>query len=126
MWCVAVLTRHYIRTMEDVLALYEKPYNAAEPVVCLDEKPASLHREIRPPNTDQARLSRKTRQRTQTLRYCECIWRCGAESRSAFHSSHRESLWLAVCSSNTSPGAMLRLALSIWSWTSLTRIARGP
>ncbi len=49
MWCVAELTPQYIRTMEDVLALYEKPYSAAEPVVCLDEKPVSLHREIRPP-----------------------------------------------------------------------------
>ena len=35
--------------MEDVLALYEKPYTAAEPVVCLDEKPVSLHADVRPP-----------------------------------------------------------------------------
>jgi len=35
--------------MEDVLAVYEKPYNAAEPVVCLDEKPVSLHADVRPP-----------------------------------------------------------------------------
>jgi len=35
--------------MEDVLALYEKPHNAREPVVCLDEKPVSLHRELRSP-----------------------------------------------------------------------------
>ena len=35
--------------MEDVLALYEKPYDAREPVVCLDEKPVSLHRELRSP-----------------------------------------------------------------------------
>ena len=35
--------------MEDVLAQYEKPYNALEPVVCLDEKPVSLHRELRAP-----------------------------------------------------------------------------
>ena len=34
--------------MEDVLAVYEKPYTEAEPVVCLDEKPVSLHAEIRP------------------------------------------------------------------------------
>jgi transposase len=35
--------------MEDVLAVYEKPYAAAEPVICLDEKPVSLHAEVRPP-----------------------------------------------------------------------------
>jgi len=34
--------------MEDVLKAYEKPYNRAEPVVCLDEKPVSLHAEVRP------------------------------------------------------------------------------
>ena len=35
--------------MEDVLALYEKPYKPSEPVVCLDEKPVSLHGELRSP-----------------------------------------------------------------------------
>ena len=35
--------------MEDVLAVYEKPYNPAEPVVCLDEKPISLHADVRAP-----------------------------------------------------------------------------
>lgn len=34
--------------MEDVLAVYEKPYDPAEPVVCLDEKPVSLHADVRP------------------------------------------------------------------------------
>ena len=32
-----------------LLAVYEKPYNPAEPVVCLDEKPVSLHADVRPP-----------------------------------------------------------------------------
>jgi len=49
MWCVAQLNRQYIRKMEDVLALYEKPYDSREPVICLDEKPVSLHRELRSP-----------------------------------------------------------------------------
>jgi transposase len=35
--------------MEDVLAVYEKPYNPAQPVVCLDEKPVPLHADVRPP-----------------------------------------------------------------------------
>ena len=34
--------------MEDVLAVYEKPYRAGEPVVCLDEKPIVLHADVRP------------------------------------------------------------------------------
>jgi hypothetical protein len=49
MWCVAELDDAYIAQMEDVLALYEKPYHAAEPVVCLDEKPVALHADVRPP-----------------------------------------------------------------------------
>jgi hypothetical protein len=48
MWCVADLTPVYIAQMEDVLALYEKPYDPREPVVCLDEKPVSLHADVRP------------------------------------------------------------------------------
>ena len=35
--------------MEGVLATYEKPYNPAQPVVCLDEKPVTLHADLRPP-----------------------------------------------------------------------------
>jgi hypothetical protein len=35
--------------MEDVLAVYERPLNLAEPVVCLDEKPVTLHAEVRAP-----------------------------------------------------------------------------
>jgi hypothetical protein len=35
--------------MEDVLAVYEKPYRAAEPVICLDEKPIALQADLRSP-----------------------------------------------------------------------------
>src|SRR5438067_8026406 len=49
MWCVADLDPEYLRKMEDVLAVYEKPYRAAEPVICLDEKPVSLHADLRSP-----------------------------------------------------------------------------
>jgi DDE superfamily endonuclease len=48
MWCVAELDDEYIAKMEDVLALYEKPYRSTEPVICLDEKPVSLHADVRP------------------------------------------------------------------------------
>src|ERR1700704_975783 len=48
MWCVAELDEEYIAKMEDVLALSEKPYCSAEPVICLDEKPVSLHDDVRP------------------------------------------------------------------------------
>ena len=48
MWCVADLTDEYLEKMEDVLEVYERPYNPAEPVVCFDEKPVSLHDDVRP------------------------------------------------------------------------------
>jgi transposase len=49
MWCVAELDEEYIRRMEDILALYEKPLNPQEPVVGVDEKPVVLHQEVRSP-----------------------------------------------------------------------------
>ena len=45
---MAELDEEYIAKMEDVLATYEKPYDPTEPVVCLDEKPVTLHADIRP------------------------------------------------------------------------------
>jgi hypothetical protein len=48
MWCVAELDEEYIRRMEDILAMYEKPRSEREPMVCVDEKPVVLHQEIRP------------------------------------------------------------------------------
>ena len=47
MWCIPQLDAEYVDKMEDVLRVYEKPHNRAEPVVCLDEKPVSLHAEVR-------------------------------------------------------------------------------
>jgi len=49
MWCLPELDDEYVSKMEDVLATYERPFDAAEPVVCLDEKPVSLHDDVRPP-----------------------------------------------------------------------------
>ena len=47
---MAELDGPYIDSMENTLTIYEKPYNPAEPVVCLDEKPVSLHADVRPPS----------------------------------------------------------------------------
>jgi hypothetical protein len=49
MWCIADLDDNYIEHMEDVLEVYEKPLSAEEPVVCVDEKPVTLHEEVRDP-----------------------------------------------------------------------------
>jgi len=47
MWCVAELNEEYIAKMEDVLETYERPYDPEQPVVCLDEKPVTLHADVR-------------------------------------------------------------------------------
>ncbi|HEV2714993.1 MAG TPA: IS630 family transposase [Terriglobales bacterium] len=57
---MAELDKEYIRRMEDILAVYEKPLNEREPVVCVDEKPVVLHQEIRPPQAMRAgRVARR-------------------------------------------------------------------
>ena len=48
MWCAPDLTDEYLRKMEDVPGVYEKPYDPAWPVVCIDEKSVSLHEDVRP------------------------------------------------------------------------------
>jgi len=45
---VADLDDEYIAKMEDVGKVYERPYDARQPVVCLDEKPVTLHADLRP------------------------------------------------------------------------------
>jgi DDE superfamily endonuclease len=46
---VAELDQEYIEKMEGVLEVYEKPLSAQEPVVCVDEKPVTLHQDVRQP-----------------------------------------------------------------------------
>src|SRR5262245_2506725 len=49
MWCIGELTAEYRRRMYDLLDLYAQPYDAREPVICLDEKSKQLLRETRAP-----------------------------------------------------------------------------
>ena len=48
MWVVADLNDDYIAKMEDVLEVYERPYDPLQPVICVDEKPVTLHADVRP------------------------------------------------------------------------------
>jgi hypothetical protein len=61
---VAELDEEYIRKMEDVLETYEQPYDPKEPVVCLDEKPVTLHADVRP--ASPAAPGREARQEMNT------------------------------------------------------------
>ena len=48
MWCVPEISEEYLTKMEEVLKTYERPCSAQQPVVCLDEKPVTLHADVRP------------------------------------------------------------------------------
>ena len=54
MWCVPELDENYIKCMEDVLDVYEKPLDKSQPVVCVDEKPLQLLKDLRAGRKDVA------------------------------------------------------------------------
>lgn len=49
MWCVGQITAEYRQRMYALLELYARPYNPAEPVVCVDEKSKQLLKQTRVP-----------------------------------------------------------------------------
>ncbi len=42
MWCIGRMTGEYLARMEDVLSLYNLPYNEKRPLICVDELPFQL------------------------------------------------------------------------------------
>jgi hypothetical protein len=42
-WCIGTPSARFVAKMEDVLAVYHRPYNPDRPVVCLDECAKALH-----------------------------------------------------------------------------------
>ena len=42
-WCIGKPSAQFVAKMEDVLAVYARPYDADRPVVCLDEVSKELH-----------------------------------------------------------------------------------
>lgn len=42
MWCIGQITGEYLARLEDVLSLYDLPYNEKRPVICLDELPFQM------------------------------------------------------------------------------------
>jgi hypothetical protein len=47
MWCIPEVSAEYVAAMEDVLDLYEEPYDEKRPMVCFDESPQQLIAEVR-------------------------------------------------------------------------------
>ena len=83
MWCVAELDEEYIRRMEDVLKLYEKPLSEEDPVVCIDEKPVVLHQDTRVPSP--ARPGKLARRDYEYKRCGTANVFCGVEPKAGRH-----------------------------------------
>jgi hypothetical protein len=83
MWCVAELDEEYIAHMEDVLETYERPYDPKQPVVCLDEKPVTLHADIR--LSSPAAPGREARQDNEYKRCGTANVFCAVEPKAGRH-----------------------------------------
>jgi hypothetical protein len=83
MWCVADLNEDYIAKMEDVLETYEQPYDPDQPVVCLDEKPVTLHADVRP--ASRAAPGREARRDNEYERCGTANVFCAVEPKAGRH-----------------------------------------
>jgi hypothetical protein len=83
MWCVADLDEDYIADMEDTLETYERPYDPQQPVVCLDEKPVTLHAEVRA--FSAARPGREARRDNEYERCGTANVFCAVEPKAGRH-----------------------------------------
>lgn len=83
MWVVADLDEDYIAKMEDVLKTYEQPYDPQEPVICLDEKPVTLHADVRP--TSPAQPGREARRDNEYKRCGTANVFCAVEPKAGRH-----------------------------------------
>jgi hypothetical protein len=83
MWVVADLNDDYIAKMEDVLETYEQPYDPQQPVLCLDEKPVTLHADVRP--TSPAQPGREARRDNEYERCGTANVFCAVEPKTGRH-----------------------------------------
>lgn len=49
----------FVASMEDVLETYEKPYDSQHPVICMDEQPVQLIKDVRPPIDETVEHARR-------------------------------------------------------------------
>ena len=60
MWCIPDVTPEFIKRMEHILELYEKPYTPEEPIICIDEKSKQLLKDSRKEKpTEKGKAKRK-------------------------------------------------------------------
>lgn len=52
-WVIPEASAEFVCQMEQVLSVYQRPYDVKHPVVCLDESPKQLISQVRQPFTDE-------------------------------------------------------------------------
>ena len=100
----------FVAHMEEVLELYEKPYNPAFPVICMDEQPVQLLKETRCPSPPRPSTpSGSTTSTSERARPSSCSpshWPVGVKS--PFGSGKRRLIgppkWLACWKGGTLSG----------------------
>lgn len=80
---MADLDEDYIAKMEDVLEVYEWPYDPQQPVICLDEKPVTLHADLRP--ASRAKPGREARRDNEYERRGTANVFCAVEPKAGRH-----------------------------------------
>ncbi len=80
---MAELDDAYIAKMEDVLETCEKPHDPAEPVVCVDEQPVTLHTDVRPASA--AEPGREARRDNEYERRGTASVLCAVEPKTGGH-----------------------------------------
>ncbi len=83
MRCMAELNAEYVSRMEDLLGGYDRPHNRKEPVLCLDEKPVTLHADIRP--ASPAKPGREARRDSEYSRCGTANIFCAVEPKADRH-----------------------------------------
>ena len=101
MWCVPLLDKEYIRRMEDILDLYDRPHCKREPVVCIDEKPVQLLSDVRPSRTNGRDRIRRRDYEYERQGVVNVF--CALEPKAARHLRANR-----ICSRLTVPGNELR------------------
>ena len=75
MWRVADLDEEYVAKMEDVLEVYERPYDPEQPVVCVERKAGYIARRCPADFCGRTRSGSQTGQRIRTMRPSQCFLR---------------------------------------------------
>jgi len=80
-----------------VLEVYERPLSAEEPVVCVDEKPVTLHNDVREPLSMKPASVAKRDNEYERLWNRECILRHRTASRSSLYEGHSNPVVAGIC-----------------------------